>query len=160
MGYSADFTGYLKLSRPATQDEIKYINLFSGTRRMKRDVDVLKALYNGEHGFNGEYGTEGEYFAKEDGNSGQSRDTSIIEYNWPPATQPGLWCQWVLTENGRKLEWDGGEKFYNYIQWLEYIITNFFKPLGIKLNGKFRWKGENRGDTGTIQVTDNIIVIS
>jgi hypothetical protein len=50
MGYSTDFYGALKLSRPATEKEKKYINTFSGTRRMKRDVNKLMELYKGQHG--------------------------------------------------------------------------------------------------------------
>lgn len=69
--------------------------------------------------------------------------------------QPGLWCQWVLTADGTQLEWDGGEKFYNYVEWLQYLITNFFEPWGIKLNGQIEWFGEDRGDFGKIVVIDN-----
>ena len=29
-------------------------------------------------------------------------------------TYPGIWCQWVPTDDGKGIEWDGGEKFYNY----------------------------------------------
>ena len=50
MGYSTDFYGALQLSRPATEQEKNYINLFSGTRRMKRDIVKLMELYKGQHG--------------------------------------------------------------------------------------------------------------
>ena len=50
MGYSTDFYGSFKLSRKATKKEKNYINLFSGTRRMKRDVNKLMETYKGKHG--------------------------------------------------------------------------------------------------------------
>lgn len=69
---------------------------------------------------------------------------------------PGIWCQWV-SNNGRTLEWDEGEKFYNYVEWLEYIINNITKPKGYVLNGEVEWDGEERGDWGLIVVKDNIV---
>lgn len=195
MGYSTDFYGALKLSRTATEAEKNYINLFSGTRRMKRDVSKLMELYKGEHGlpnFNNIpnrtpeqiYGNDGEYFCMDDVQHGQLRDDSIIDYNESPGKleydknidfrlrwdenerrikdgkcQPGLWCQWVISEDGTLLEWDGGEKFYYYTEWLKYMISHFFQPWGIKLNGEIEWEGEDRNDRGKIVVKDNEVKI-
>ena len=169
MGYSTDFSNSFKLNRPATAEEILYINTFSGTRRMKRRSSTLMELYKGEHGlipFSGTkstaeqiYGIDGEFFAKDDGNCGQSNDKSIIEYDHPPQTQPGLWCQWILTDDGTELEWDGSEKFYNYIEWLKYMIDNFFSKWDIILNGEVTWYGEESTDTGKIIVTNNIVKV-
>ena len=50
MGYTTEFRGSLSLSRNLTEDEKKYINLISSTRRMKRDVNKLMELYDGKHG--------------------------------------------------------------------------------------------------------------
>lgn len=183
MGYTTDFEGSLQLSRPATTEERDYINRISGTRRMKRDNKILFELYKGKHGnpfAKNEteiYGREGEYFAKENNNSGQDKDRSIINYNTPPGQveytrhpsswdvnnnlikeckcQPGLWCQWVITEDGTQFEWDGGEKFYYYLEWLEYYISHFFSKWGIKLNGEITWEGEDRTDKGIIVVKNN-----
>lgn len=193
MGYTTDFTGALQLSRQLTEKEKNYINLMSSTRRMKRDVNKLMALYHGEHGnpFATEktpeaiYGFEGQYFAKDDGDYGQKGDISVIDNNSPAGQlswgdpewkdksfaeryaenerrkaeglgQPGLWCQWVIDEDNQ-LVWDGGEKFYNYVEWLQYYITHFFEPWGVKLNGSFFWEGEESGDLGKITVTDNVM---
>lgn len=131
------------------------------------------------------YGFKGEYFAKQDGDYGQSQDGSILDYNsasgevsynqhkgdWDlrmrlqeelndgVLRQPGLWLQWVLNEEGTELEWDGNEKFYNYIEWLQYLIGHFFEPWGIKLNGEIEWTGEDSNDKGKIAVTDNVIEV-
>jgi len=144
---------------------------------MKRDVNKLMELYKGEHGNpfakdqtpEAIYGREGEYFAMEDGNFGQREDGSIIEYNIPPCqvgfmrdtkdAVPGLWCQWEISEDGSELRWDNGEKFYNYVEWLEYIIKHFFIPWGIKANGTIYWYGEEREDIGKIKVRDNEIFV-
>lgn len=72
-------------------------------------------------------------------------------------SQPGLWCQWELTDSGEQLEWDGSEKFYNYVEWLRYLINNFFAPWGITLNGEIEWFGEDRNDRGKIVVTNNVV---
>ena len=79
-------------------------------------------------------GIDGEYFVGGGGCAGQKHDRSIIDYNRPPRTQPGLWCQWVVTktQDGTDvIAWDGGEKFYDYVEWLCYLIEHFFKPWGI-----------------------------
>ena len=185
MGYCTDFTGRLSLSKPLSKTKMNYINLLSSTRRMKRDVNKLMELYGGKHGYPHRrstdpvkiYGIDGEYFAKEDGDYGQDRDSSILDYNTPAGQlgydkdvdftarwnenqkrkaegigQPGLWCQWeIIEENGvQYLQWDGGEKFYNYVEWLKYLDKHFFKPWKITLNGEIQWQGEEIGDIGKI----------
>jgi hypothetical protein len=167
MGYSTDFNGSFGLSRPLTETEKNYINCLASTRRVKRDSDTLMKLYKGEHGIptakektaEAIYGTEGEFFCKDDGNFGQTGDESVLDGNNPASTQPGLWCQWVINNEGTQLEWDGGEKFYNYTQWLEYIIENFLKPWGVIVNGETEWQGEESDDFGKIIVTENEIKI-
>ena len=211
MGYTTDFSGSLSLSKNLTPEQFDYINLFSNTRRMKRDVNKLMELYNGKYGYpqtdlsvdelvlNHEtglfeqpsiaekiYGIDGSFFVKNDGV--MTKDDSIIDHNTPPGQidlyerslgrtgivhrfdvneqrikdnlcQPGLWCQWIVeqTDNNQILVWDGGEKFYKYTEWLQYLITNFFNPWGVLLNGKIEWYGENDDDYGVIIVDDNKI---
>ena len=175
MGYTTDFDGSLKISRPLTKKQTEYINLLGETRRMKRDVNKLMDIYKGKHGNPGAkdktnaqevYGHQGEFFARDDGNMGQGDDGTVLDHNCPPGQkgfmqgrvekgQPGLWCQWGITEDGDELQWDGGEKFYNYIEWLEYLIKNFFIPWGRKLNGEIFWYGEDRDDCGKIKVRNN-----
>jgi hypothetical protein len=155
MGYTTDFRGGLKLTPQPTREQIDYIIAFSSTRRMGHNVKKLKERFNGLFGLDGEYGTDGEYYVGEE-------DVEIINMNAPPTTQPGLWCQWTLNEEDPDnviLEWDGGEKFYHYTEWLEYLIENFFKRWGIKLNGTIEWRGEEWDDHGKIKVKDNIIKI-
>ena len=52
--------------------------------------------------------------------------------------------------------WDRGEKFYNYIEWLEYIIENFVKTQDkLKVNGYLVYMGEDVHDIGIIEVKNN-----
>ena len=67
---------------------------------------------------------------------------------------PGYWCQWIINEEG-ELEWDGGEKFYCYDEWLRYLIKNFFEPEGYVLNGIISFQGEDSEDFGELQIVDN-----
>ena len=77
--------------------------------------------------------------------------------NLPDA--PGVWCQWIPCDEGAGIEWDGVEKFYNYIEWLDYLIDHFLKPWGYVLNGEVEWQGEERNDLGRIVVRDNAVVV-
>lgn len=72
---------------------------------------------------------------------------------------PGFWCQWVPNSEGTAIEWDGGEKFYNYVEWIEYLIQHFFEPWGVKLNGEVEWSGEESDDLGLISVKDNVVTV-
>lgn len=68
---------------------------------------------------------------------------------------PGYYCQWIPTEDGTGLAWDGNEKFYDYVEWLEYLIKTFLIPWGITCNGDVEWYGEESDDRGIIRVRNN-----
>lgn len=159
MGYSTDFYGSLSFNKPVTEQLKEYINRFSATRRMPRDNDKIKEVFPNwrELCFFGELGNKGEYFAPQSNCHGQEKDESVVDYNgYKESVHPGLWCQWIINDDG-ELEWDGNEKFYNYEEWLDYLIDNFFEPLGYVLNGDIEWQGEAGDDIGTIHVVDNIV---
>jgi hypothetical protein len=189
MGYTTDFQGQLSFDRVLTNEEVNYIKKFNDSRRMKRDVSKLYDIYKGEGGNpflpkEQTYGNEGEYFVGGTGHGGQDRDDTIINYNESPGSvlksndedfgtywsrrtkqiqdglcQPGLWCQWTIDEDGTHLVWDGGEKFYNYVEWLKYLINHFFEKWGVKLNGEITWEGEDSKDMGKIVVVDNVVTV-
>jgi hypothetical protein len=89
----------------------------------------------------------------------QERDESVVDGNNEPVGQPGLWCGWTINEEGDTILWDGVEKFYNYIEWLQYLIDSFFGPWGYLLNGSIRWRGEEFDDCGVITVEDNVVTV-
>jgi hypothetical protein len=156
MGYTTYFSGSFEFDKPVTDELRNYINKFSDTRRMMRDNDMIKALYPNwkELCFNGELGRNGEYFVGGRGFAGQDEDLSIINYNMSDP-QPGLWCQWII--EGDKLIWDEGEKFYDYVKWLEYLIKHFFAPSDYVLNGTVYYEGEDPDDFGKIIATNNVV---
>jgi len=105
MGYTTDFSGYISIVPPLNAEELQFIKKFSHTRRMKREW--------------------GPYFVDGSGEFGQGEDDDIIDYNSPPEGQPSLWCQWT-SYDGNEIVWDGGEKFYASVEWMEYIIEHFW----------------------------------
>lgn len=158
MGYTTNFTGEFLLDKPLAAEHKAYLCLFNETRRMKRDSKKAMNLADPVREAAGlPVGAEGEYFVGGIGSFGQGRDVSVIDGNLPPKTQPGLWNQWRPSDDGTNIAWDGGEKFYKYIEWLEYLITNFLEPWGYKLNGEVEWESESSDDIGKIVVTDNVV---
>ena len=144
MGYTTEFSGVFKLDRPLDEETKSFLLKFSKTRRMGRNVDP-------------KYGIEGEFYVDGSGDYGQEHDDNIIDYNVPPKTQPSLWCDWVPSDNGTAIKWNGGEKFYCYIEWLRYIIKNFLQPKGYLLNGTVLYRGEDITDQGKIVCKDNVL---
>jgi len=156
MGYTTSFSGHFGFNRPIEQKHADYINAFSGSRRMKRHPVIAAKLKDDLRIAVGlPIGIDGAYFVGGGGFAGQDKDDPVLEYNAPGGEQPGLWCQWAVNQKENILEWDGSEKFYNYVEWLEYLIKNFFEPWGYSLNGFVNWQGEDDGDTGTIVVKHN-----
>lgn len=147
MGYTTDFKGSFQFNKQLSPKMQEFLSKFNETRRMSRNVDSA-------------FGTEGEFYVFGGGSFGQGHEDNIINYNDSPKTQPSLWCQWVPTEDGLELHWDGGEKFYYYNEWLYYLVYKIIAPNGYILNGTVQWSGEEVGDNGTIEVRDNVIYIN
>lgn len=161
MGYTTDFSGQFTLDKPLTEAQASYLNKLATSRRMFRNPDMVAKLPDPTREAVGlPVGVDGEFYvgSADDGEHGQAgmgwgsnaMDKSIVDHNVEPRTQPGLWCQWQVTEDRQHIEWDENEKFYEYIPWLAYICRNFLTPWGYKLSGKVEWSGESGGDYGTI----------
>lgn len=69
---------------------------------------------------------------------------------------PGNYCQWIPDSEGRFLEWDGGEKFYNSVEWMRYLIDNFIRANHV-VNGEIEAQGEERDDRWFLIVMDNVV---
>jgi hypothetical protein len=65
---------------------------------------------------------------------------------------PDAYCPWELTKDCRGIEWDGGEKAYRYIEWLQYIIDHVLKPAGVGIGGTVSYSGEDVTDAGIIAI--------
>ena len=149
MGYTTDFEGSVTISPPLNAEEIRFLTKFAGTRRMGRQ--------------------QGPYYVDAPGDFGQGHDPKIINYNEPPRGQPSLWCHWVPSEDGTSIAWDGGEKFYNSVDWMEYIINHFLRPGAIAarelpflqanhtVSGVISAQGEEPSDMWRLVVEDNVV---
>lgn len=80
-------------------------------------------------------------------------------------------CQWVPTDDGTELVWDGNEKFYESEEWMKYIIQHFLKPNCVAkntlpflqanhvVNGVIHACGEEKGDVWDLNVTNNVVSV-
>lgn len=177
MGYSTDFKGKFIITPSLDPTRKLYLEKFAETRRVKRSVKVLEkgGLGLKVEGWGSKQpsdfddpirkavdlpvGPEGAYFVGGGGECGQCEDESVVNNNEPPTGQPGLWCQWVPNEDGTAIVWDQGEKFYNYVEWLEYLIKHFFIPWDCVLDGEVGWQGEESDDVGKIIVKENVVTV-
>lgn len=151
MGYTTDFYGQINIEPPLNAQEREFLLNFSGTRRMDRE--------------------KGPYYVEGSGFMGQDVEDDVRDHNSPPAGQPGLWCQWIPTDDGKAIEWDGGEKFYDADEWMIYIIEHFIgsnpkakKELpflqGHVCNGIIDAQGEEYEDSWRIVVEDNKVRVA
>jgi len=139
MGYTTEFEGMVKIEPPLNEQERKFLEKFSDTRRMNRK--------------------KGPYYVDNTGLSGQDDEPDIIDYNEPPKGQPGLWCQWVPTKDGQYIVWDGGEKFYHSPEWMEYLIKHFIGTNPIA-KGEIKARGEDMDDRWNLVVIDNKVGVN
>lgn len=149
MGYTTEFAGNVTIEPPLNAEEIGYLKKFNETRRMDRG--------------------NGPYYVDGTGDFGQGHDSDIRDFNRPPAGQPGLWCHWTPTDDGTAIEWDGGEKFYYSVEWMQYLIEHFLAP-GAKaastlpflqanhtVSGTIKAQGEEMSDRWKLVVAGNVV---
>lgn len=71
---------------------------------------------------------------------------------------PPSYCQWEHFKDRATgesfLMWDGAEKFYDYVEWLDWLLKNVFLPNRLTLSGTLLWQGEELGDVGFITTID------
>lgn len=155
MGYTTDFMGSFSCTPALNEKQFAYLEKFTEIRHMRRDPDKCSKISDPiREAVNLPIGSEAEYFVNGSETHGHP---SILDYNNPPKNQPGLWCQWIPTNEGENIEWDGNEKFYDYIEWIKYLNENFLKPWKIVLSGMVSWQGESTGDIGVIVAKDGEI---
>lgn len=152
MGYTTSFYGEVLVDPPLNKSEILFLNKLSNTRRMERH--------------------KGPYFVDGGGDFGQAQEPDITSYNTPPKGQPSLWVHWDASADGKRITWNGSEKFYDADAWMAYIIDHFLKPDCVMkyydpeqynkynfqehlVNGAIVAKGESTGDVWMINVYNN-----
>ena len=160
MGYDTDFTGSFDIDRPLDKETQKILKGLNYTRRVKRnpiklaeelDITPIECIKL--------YGEECEFYFNFDNEFGQTETGDIINFNTPPDCQPSLWCKWHYNEKDNTIEWDGAEKFYEYIEWIEYMIKNILELRDYKLNGSVTWEGEEGDDLGEISIRNNKVTV-
>lgn len=151
MGYTTWFEGELTPNKPFKKEFVNYINAFSKKRHEPRDVEIIKHSDPdwAKHCLDGNLGPYGMYYVG-------GFDEEIIDRSAAKGyTCPGYRCDWHINEKTGVVEWNGAEKFYEYTDWLIFLIENFFEPAGYILNGEFIWIGEDSEDRGKISVVNN-----
>jgi hypothetical protein len=78
-------------------------------------------------------------------------------YTSTPDTIPTTYNQWTTNEDGTMIIFNGGEKFYDYVHWLRWIVKHYLKPRNLTIDGSVTWQGEKIDDVGIIFATDNRI---
>lgn len=163
MGYSTNFTGEWKVEPALKPEHLAYLTQFSVSRRMKRDPWVTETRPDPLRLAVGlPVGVEGGYYVGPPGNNGQEDMWTrhgppgirggVIDSNTEPEGQPGLWCKWEPNSDGTAIVWSGAEKFYDYVEWIQYLLDHFLTPWGYKLSGRVDWQGEDEHDTGFIVI--------
>jgi hypothetical protein len=83
------------------------------------------------------------------------KQISDTRHEYEDNTYPGIWCQWVYDQKWNTIKWDGGEKFYEYVKWIKYLIKEVFAPKGYVINGDVEWQGDEDDDKGLICIKNN-----
>jgi hypothetical protein len=162
MGYHTDFSGEFQLDKPLTPEHAAFLTDFAASRRMKRNASIAETFPDPVRiAANLPIGEDGEFYVGSAAvNCGQDDDGSVVNHNTPPASQPGLWCQWIPNEENTAIVWDEGEKFYYYVEWIKYLIEKLLQPWGYKLTGTVQWFGDEREDIGEIVIVNNAISLN
>lgn len=114
MGYSTDLIGHIDINPPLNDHEQAYLAGFAGSRR----------------GLPGQppYTVPGNPAAEEFDATTASTATSTraaARYVKQADAVPGPWCGWVPAWSGGCLTYDGKEKFYAPVEWMQYLIDHF-----------------------------------
>lgn len=77
-----------------------------------------------------------------------------------PSAQGSYNCQWRPAPDRMSIVWDGEEKFYCYVEWLQCLIDNFLILWGYVLNGAVQWQGDGyEGRHGKIIKDEGILFV-
>lgn len=175
MGYTTYFFGQFQLNKQLTPELSTYLKNFANMRHYTRNFETLKknrkrinlptASWRKHHASGAHRGRQ---FRRQRNrknlnpfsHSDEPKENYCIKYNQPQEGCPGLWLQWIPNETDDAIEWDEGEKFYRYTEWLEFLIKNIFEPNGYVLNGTVGYEGEDSDDFGDIICENNKVFVT
>lgn len=165
MGYVTWFEGHLKLDKPLAPHHLAYLKAFSSVPHVEWDINYLRdvpdplreavGLPLGENGcyFTG-HGFKEEYIYPPWSYGPRESDPAYLGGCCPGV--PSLRCDWCPSDDGAEL-YDGADKFYGYIEWLQFLLDHFLIPWGYVMKGLMSWQGEFEEDQGLIVVTKNVL---
>lgn len=70
---------------------------------------------------------------------------------------PSIHCDFEVNSDATGLVWNGSEKTYEAIDWIQLICDDFLDEFGVLANGSLVANGESRGDVWRLDVKDNVV---
>jgi hypothetical protein len=152
VGYDTFFRGEFKLNKRLSDAHAAYLRAFVEKRHVTYNDKAIETCSDPLRVAVGlPLGPGGTFFV------GTSHE--IDDANTPPPGVPGVWCRWEPNYENTAIVWDGSEKFYDYVEWLAWIVTHLLSPWGYVLSGTIEWRGDSADDYGSIVVTRNKISV-
>jgi hypothetical protein len=72
--------------------------------------------------------------------------------------QPSSQCQWIASDDGTQIIWNGNQCFDSYLEWINYLIVKYFEPWGLSLKGSVELWGSSQNDRCSIVIAKNISI--
>jgi hypothetical protein len=121
MGVIHEFSGSIAIKPPLNKTEITFLQKFN---KMAGDPTTIT-----------------------------TKDGVTITYDYYQSSEehPDMYCRWTVSDDGRKIMWDGWEKFYEYEEWMRFIIEHFLQP-GCKAASELPFLQANHVCNGVIDV--------
>jgi hypothetical protein len=150
MGYTTDFCGEITVTPGLPKNYIERLNDISNKR-------------NNNYGDGVQGSFDDVYHGKTGGGCDRPDRTSV----------PGVWNQWELENPERPylrrgarpaytyIRWNEGEKFYQYAEWLQYLIAliKLDHPKST-FDGTIQWAGEESDDIGQLSVVNGQVMLA
>ena len=107
MGVQTEYLGHIDVVPSLNEAERNYLHRFARSRRC--------------------YRPEGPYAVDPHNPHDDNSDAAVELYNTLATGQPSYWCDWEPCPEGCCISWNGLEKFYSALDWLEYLIDHFLR---------------------------------
>jgi hypothetical protein len=70
----------------------------------------------------------------------------------------GYSCDWELNDDLRSITWNGMEKFYDYVEWMQHIVDSLKSEFDVDVTGTVYYWGESHDDHGVLKVVDGKVL--
>lgn len=67
-------------------------------------------------------------------------------------------CDWELNDDDKTIGFNGSEKFYEYVPWMQYITDSLKQKFGIEVSGEVNYSGEDFEDHGILKIVDGKVL--